>query len=84
MTQNRPASSLSSVATVRRPQGPHRSKRTVEIEDFPLEAIPAPPAQFNNDDEAGENVALIRASPAISALKANAGQTSNGHATLLR
>ena len=57
-----------------------------ELEDFPLEPIPAPPAQFNTgigvgggngvvagDDElalAGENVALIR-SPALK---------GNGHA----
>ena len=61
------------------------AQREVAVEDFPLEAIPAPPAQFNTAngiagdcDElaaalAGENVALIR-SPALK---------GNGHAVAM-
>ena len=60
---NRPSSSMSSTATIRVRTSKNRASN---LEDIPLEAIPAPPAQFNtnDDDEVNaittENVALIR------------------------
>ena len=62
----RPSSSLSSTATIRVRTSKNRASN---IEDFPLETIPAPPAQFNtnNEDEVNaittENMALIRSPP---------------------
>ena len=87
----RPSSSLSSTATFRGPggggaggpNGGQHQRASIRSnvqcnEDFALEPIPAPPAQFNTENEdtiaPGENVALIR-SPALK---------GNGHATILR
>ena len=44
----RPSSSLSSTATIRVRTSKNRASN---IEDFPLETIPAPPAQFNTNNE---------------------------------
>lgn len=97
----RPSSSLSSTATVRATRQTSRTnkhQRAAEIEDFPLEAIPAPPAQFNTasngaDDEQVSLVGHHAASALVGsenvalirspALKAAVG-SSNGHATLMR